>query len=251
VKVLGTPAVLDRAGRPAPRLRTAARELMVYLVMHRDGAAIDDILEAIYPDATVTRAAERLSTDVANLRRVIRTVAGPTADGSRLEPVVNSGGHYRFNADVVDADWWTIVDEYAQVAAAPDEQHRLKHLRAALAEISGPLAQGCMYEWSTTDEERVRRCVLTIYAQAAAMYADTDPHQARTLLDAACAVDPLSEDLAIRAMRAAAAQGDADAVGYRLAILTRDLHQAGLELSEETSRIAQQLLTDLTTDPDQ
>lgn len=250
VKVLGTPAVLDQAGRPAPRLRTAAKELMVYLVMHRDGAPIGDILEAIYPDATVSRASERLSTDVANLRRVIRAVAGPTDDGRRLEPVVNSGGHYRLNADVVDADWWTIIDEYAQVAVAPDEQHRLKHLRAALAEISGPLAQGCLYEWSTTDEERVRRCTLTIYAQAAAIFADSDPHQARALLDAACAVDPLSEALAVRAMRAAAAQRDIDAIGHRLAILTRALHQAGLELSEQTATIAQQLLSDLTTDPD-
>ncbi|MEV4417253.1 hypothetical protein [Catellatospora sp. NPDC049609] len=249
LKVLGVPAVLDQAGRPAPRLRTAARELMVYLVMNRDGATISDILEAIYPDATVTRASERLSTDVANLRRVIRTVAGPTPDGSRLEPVVNSGGHYRLNPDVVDADWWTITDEYAQVAAAPDDRHRLKHLRAALAEITGPLAQGCLYEWSTTDEERVRRRTLTLYVQTAAMYADTDPHQARALLEAACTIDPLSEALACRAMRAAAADGDADAVGHRLAVLTRDLHQAGLELSEHTARLAQQLLADLAAHP--
>ncbi|MEV0453713.1 hypothetical protein [Catellatospora methionotrophica] len=249
IKVLGVPAVLDHAGRPAPRLRTAARELMVYLVMHRDGAAIEDIMEAIYPDATVTRAGERLSTDVANLRKIIRTVAGPSRDGGRIEPVINSGGHYRLNADLVDADWWTITDEYAQVAAAPDDQHRLKHLHAALAEITGPLAQGCLYEWSAVDEERVRRAVLTIYAQTAAMYAESDPHQARALLNAACAVDPLSEELACRAMRAAAAHGDADAVGHRLAVLTRDLHQAGLELSDDTARLAQQLLTDLTTDP--
>ncbi|MEU8001616.1 hypothetical protein AB0B66_10685 [Catellatospora sp. NPDC049111] len=249
IKVLGVPAVLDQAGRPAPRLRTAARELMVYLVMHRDGAAIEDIMEAIYPDATVSRAGERLSTDVANLRKVIRTVAGPSGDGSRIEPVINSGGHYRLNADLVDADWWTITDEYAQVAAAPDDQHRLKHLHAALAEIAGPLAHGCLYEWSTVDEERVRRAVLNIYAQTAAMYAESDPHQARALLNAACTVDPLSEELACRAMRAAAAHGDADAVGHRLAVLTRDLHQAGLELSDATARLAQQLLTDLTTDP--
>ncbi|MDI1461025.1 hypothetical protein QEZ54_08620 [Catellatospora sp. KI3] len=249
IKVLGVPAVLDHAGRPAPRLRTAARELMVYLVMHRDGAAIDDIMEAIYPDATVTRAGERLSTDVANLRKVIRTVAGPSVDGGRIEPVTNSGGHYRLNADLVDADWWTIADEYAQIAAAPDDQHRLKHLHAALAEITGPLAQGCLYEWSTLDEERVRRAALTIYAQTAAMYAESDPHQARSLLNAACAVDPLSEELACRAMRAAAAHSDAGAVSHRLAVLTRDLHQAGLELSDDTARLAQQLLTDLTTEP--
>src|SRR5262249_53900040 len=75
VRVLGDPAVLDAAGQPAPKLRAKSLELLVYLAVNRSGASLSDIMEAIWPEATLRRAGQRLSTCVGNLRGVIRTVA--------------------------------------------------------------------------------------------------------------------------------------------------------------------------------
>src|SRR5207244_2638603 len=71
-------AVLDATGQPAPKLRAKSRELLVYLAVNRSGRSLSDIMEAIWPEATLSRAKERLSTCVANLRSVIRGVAAAT-----------------------------------------------------------------------------------------------------------------------------------------------------------------------------
>jgi hypothetical protein len=63
--VLERPVLLRGDGTPMDGLREAALELLVYLAVHRDGATLDDIKEAIHGDATRQRAAQRLTSDVA------------------------------------------------------------------------------------------------------------------------------------------------------------------------------------------
>ena len=72
IRLFGKVAVLDDEGQPVPGLRQNAGGLLAYLALHRKGADKHDILEAIWPDAPLRRAAERLSTEVGNLRRCIR-----------------------------------------------------------------------------------------------------------------------------------------------------------------------------------
>jgi len=255
VRVLGAPAILGADGTPVRGLRAKSLELLVYLAVQRRGASLDDIMEAIWGDAKPRRAGERLSTCAANLRGVIRDVALPgekpkdaTANGRRrpqIEPVVNTGSHYHLEPAIVRIDWWNLLDEYAKVAAATDDPTRLEHLQAAISHIHGGLADGEAYEWIDTDREHIRRRIIKIYAQTAALLADTDPHQARVYSDLACDLDPLSDELARRAMRAAAHVGDADAIRQRLATLRRELDDAGIELDPDTEQYAASLLRDL------
>jgi two-component SAPR family response regulator len=257
VRVLGSPAILGTDGKPVRGLRAKSLELLTYLAVHRRGASLDDIMEAIWGDATPRRAAERLSTCVANLRSVIRAVAQPatktndadTEENSRkpppIEPVVNTGGHYHLDPALLHVDWWTMLDQYAQVATATSDTTRLAHLQAAIATIGGGLADGTDYDWIDTDREHARRHFVKIYAQAATLLADTDPHQARVYYDLACELDPLSDELARRAMHAAARVSDADAIRNRLATLRRDLDDAGIELDPETEQLAASLLRNL------
>jgi two-component SAPR family response regulator len=251
VRVLGVPAVLDAAGQPVQKLRAKSIELLVYLAVNRAGAPLAQIMEALWPDATWRRASERLSTCVANLRHAIRGVLSDTfpdntPDDKRVEPVLNSGGHYRLDPAVVDVDWWTVLDNYANVAHSDDAAARQAHLKTAIEAIGGPLAAGADYEWADTDREQVRRHQIKIYVHAAGLSADDDPHQSRVLYDIACEIDPISEDLAQRAMRAAAALGDADAIRHRLRLLRQALDSHGIDLQPATEQLAKDLLRELT-----
>ncbi|WP_349876347.1 LysM peptidoglycan-binding domain-containing protein [Micromonospora sp. HUAS YX12] len=248
-RVLGEPAILGTDGKPVRGLRAKSLELFVYLVVHRAGASLNDIMEAIWPDVTVSRAADRLSTCVANLRTTIRSVAhtgtGSSNDAPKIEPVINTGGHYHLDPNLLHVDWWTVQDAYAQVATAADDTARLAHLRTAIAATRGGLADGCGYEWIDTDREHARRRLVKIYAQAASLHAESDPAAALALYDTARALDPLSDELARRAMRTAARLGDAAGVRERLTALRCELDDAGIDIDPDTEGLATRLLRDL------
>jgi hypothetical protein len=106
---------------------------------------------------------------------------------------------------LLHVDGWTVLDEYAQVTTATDDTARLAHLQAAIAAVGAGLAEGVDYEWIDTDREHTRCRFVKIQTQAAQLLADTDPHQASAYSDAACDLDPRSDELARRAMHAAAA----------------------------------------------
>ncbi|GIF47539.1 hypothetical protein Afe04nite_20780 [Asanoa ferruginea] len=247
-RVLGEPAILDRSGRPVRGLRAKSLELFVYLVVHRAGANLDDIMEALWPDVTVSRAADRLSTCVANLRTTIRSIAQTgterATNATKIEPVINTGGRYHLDPRLLQVDWWTVQDAYAQAATA-DNEARLTHLQAAIGVVTGGLADGSDYEWIDTDREHTRRRLLTIYAQAGDLQIDNHPDTALALYDTARALDPLCEDLARRAMRTAARLGDAAGVRDRLTSLRRELDDNGLEIDPDTEKLASTLLREM------
>jgi DNA-binding SARP family transcriptional activator len=269
VRVLGDPVILGRDGQPMRGLRGHAVELLIYLAVNREGADLSDIMEAIWPDATQRRASERLSTNVGNLRGLLRA-AHPSADAEDTDdsattdatddkargdkrkagskqpnPIPNTGSRYHLDPALVQVDWWTVLDEYSQVATAGDDQARLHHLMAAVAATSGPLAPGLEYDWIDTDREHVRRRLIKLHAHAAELLGDDDPHQARILYDSACLLDPLSDELARRAMQAAAAVGDADGIRHRLHVLRRALEDASLDIDDSTEHLAADLLRQL------
>ncbi|MEH1166414.1 LysM peptidoglycan-binding domain-containing protein [Micromonospora sp. CPCC 205539] len=245
-RVLGEPAILDTDGMPVRGLRAKSLELFVYLVVHRGGASLGDIMEAIWPDVTVSRASERLSTCAANLRTTIRSTAQTSTalneDTPKIEPVINTGGRYHLDPNLLDVDWWTVEDAYARVATAVDDADRLAHLHAAMAAASGGLADGSTYEWIDTDREHARRRLVKMYAQAAGLHVGSDPAAALALYDRARALDPLSDELTRRAMRTAARLGDAVGVRERLVALRRELVDAGIDIDSDTEDLATGLL---------
>jgi hypothetical protein len=159
IRVLGSPPViLDHEGLPVAGLRRHAAELLVYLAVHRTGAPLAQILEAVYPDATWKRAQQRLSTEAANLRRSIRTAAG----APDLQPVVNTGSRYHLDPAVLDIDLWQLVDQLDQLeSATTDRAQPAHHLQAILAAADGALpgAEGG-YDWIDAPREHLRRRII-------------------------------------------------------------------------------------------
>ncbi|GLL08023.1 BTAD domain-containing putative transcriptional regulator [Dactylosporangium matsuzakiense] len=243
VRVLGEPVILHRDGRPATGVRSHARELLVYLAVHRDGANLTDIMEALWPDATLRRAAERLSTETAHLRRHIRDAAGqprqhpPGPAPRRIEPVVNTGGRYHLNPDIVTVDLWRL-DDALRDATNTDPAVQLAHLHTAAEVPAGMLAAGHDYTWIDEAREHTRRQSIRARVRLAEHLAPTDPHRAAQLLQAAADLDPLHEALAQRAMRALAAAGDTAAVTHRLHQLRTGLATIGEQPSADTIALA-------------
>ncbi|MDG4795431.1 BTAD domain-containing putative transcriptional regulator [Micromonospora sp. WMMD1082] len=263
VRVLGEPAILGPDGVPMKGLRAKAVELLVYLAVHRDGATLSAIMEALWPDATMRRAGERLSTCVGNLRTTLRTVhPGDTNDAvsddntrdngaagrKAPDPIPNTGSHYHLDPAFVHVDLWTVLDQYTQVATADTDDQRRRHLDTAIAAISGPLAAGRDYDWIDTDREHVRRRLIKLYTHAAHLHTD-EPQQVRHLYETACDLDPLNDDLARRAMHASAALDDANAIRTRLTALRHAVEDNGLDMDEGTEQLAQDLLRTLAAPP--
>jgi DNA-binding SARP family transcriptional activator len=244
VQLLGEPTILDRDGNPVNGLRHHARELLIYLAVHRSGAELSQIMEAFWPTATVRRAGERLSTEAGNLRGRIRHAAGDK-DDKDLQPVPNTGSRYHLNPDLLDIDVWRLIDTLRQAAATKDPAGRATLLRRAVDAHTGPLAEGHDYDWIEQPREQLRRHGIRARLDLAALLADSEPGTAADLLHAAAQLDPINEDLARQAMHALARVGDAAAVRGVLQQLRATLDDIDEEPSGETIALAAQLQRDI------
>lgn len=239
--VLGTPVILMPDGTPVDSVREAALELLTYLAVHRDGADLDDIKEALYGDATRDRARQRLATDVANLRNRLRHALG-TDTKNNAELVVNTGGRYHLNPDLLAIDWWQVQDAVtrAKHSTAPDE--RRTALQDALAAYHGPLADDRDYDWATRPREQTRRTSNWIHAHLARLLIDTDPSHAAALLETACDQDPYDEDLARLALQAHARTGNTTAIKTRMSRLRSALDELDETPDDQTEGLVRNLL---------
>jgi len=259
IRVLGRPAILMPDGAAVGSLREAALELLVYLALHRDGAPLEDIKEAIYPDATRERARQRLSTDVSNLRGRLRhaldavddpstasapnsTNATPPSTHRAADPVINTGGRYHLNPALLDIDWWRVQDavRHAKQASTPAEQATA--LKMALADYHGPLADDRDYEWATHAQQHTRRLGTGIHTKLADLTATTDPRAAAHLLEAACDLDPYDEDLARRSLQALARLGDITTAKTRVRRLRAALDELDESPDTHTEEVIAQAL---------
>ena len=163
VQVLGTPAVLDADGSPVRGLRTKSIELLVFLTMHPHGAAQADIVAAIWPGIPAERAAQRLSTCLANLRSVIRaqhestdsdTDPGTDVD-ARTEPIINTAGTYRLDPAIVTVDWWPSTDGPAYAAASTGVDGAAQW-SDAIGEALDSLDEHTDYPWIDAIRQRAR-----------------------------------------------------------------------------------------------
>ncbi|GAA4262811.1 hypothetical protein GCM10022255_101680 [Dactylosporangium darangshiense] len=243
IRLLGEPTILDRDGRPVSGLRHHARELLVYLAVHRSGADLSDIMEAFWPTATVRRAGERLSTEVGDLRRRIRHAAADTT----IQPVINTGGRYHLDPNHLDLDVWQLIDALRQASTTTEPGTRATLLRQAIDAHTGPLAQGHDYDWIEPPREQLRRHGIRARLNLAELITADDPRGAADLIHAAAALDPINEDLARHAMRAIARLGDAEAVRDVLQHLRAALDDIDEQPSPDTIALATQLQRDVAT----
>ncbi|MEJ3741747.1 bacterial transcriptional activator domain-containing protein [Actinomycetes bacterium KLBMP 9797] len=242
IQLLGGVTIFDRDGQPAPALRMHSRQLLVYLAVQRNGAKRNDIMEVIWPHASVTRAGERLQTEVGDLRGKIRQAAGD----NDVQPVINTGGRYHLNPDLLDIDLWRLVDAHRKAAAATEPTARITALRQAVEVDTGDLAAGFDYDWIDRPREQLRRQGFRARLHLADLVAGTDPKQASDLATAAATLEPYNEEVARQVMRLLARAGDAAGVRAQLQRLRDALAETDVEPSGETIALAAQLQREIT-----
>jgi DNA-binding SARP family transcriptional activator len=243
IRLLGEPTIFDRDGAPVPGLRHHARELLVYLAVHRSGASFSQIMEAFWPTATVPRARERLSTEAGDLRRRIRQAA---ADKD-IQPMVNTGSRYHLDPNLLDIDVWRLIGALRQATATTDPAARITALRHAVEAHTGGLADGYDYDWIEQPREQLRRHGIRARLHLAELLAGTQPRTTADLTVTAAGLDPFNEDLARQAMRALATVGDAAGIRAQLQRLRGALDEIDEEPSGETIALAAQLQRDINT----
>lgn len=237
IRVLGALAIHDANGQRVPGLRQHAGGLLAYLVIHRTGADKDDIMEALWPEASVRRAAERLSTEVGNLRRCLRQALGNRA----VQPVLNTGGRYHLDPAVVEVDAWRFQDGLQAAVSATDPARRFAALEAAVHAHAGPLADGRDYHWLEPAREQFRRNGIRARLHLADLVSAAQPDRASELTEVAASLDPTNEELARLAMGAHARVDDLAAVAAQLRRLRLALREIDEEPSSETIALATQL----------
>ncbi|GAB3973350.1 BTAD domain-containing putative transcriptional regulator [Plantactinospora veratri] len=235
VQVLGRPAIVD--ADPEKPLRAKAMELLVYLIARGGSASVDAMKEDLVPDATVSKAPNRIHTYVYALRQALRRTGG------RATYLSHPRHRYVLNRDALDVDLWRMRDALTAAETTSGEQ-RVTALRQAVAAYRGPFAEDARYEWAEPHREAIRRQALDAHLALAEALRD-QPEEALAVLNTAIEHDPYAEQLYQAAMRRHADLDDTDAIATRLAKLTRRLEELDTEPTDETRELAAALTDDL------
>jgi DNA-binding SARP family transcriptional activator len=225
--------------------RTASLQLLVYLAIHRDGAANDELKEALWPDVANSAATRRLATNLSELRRVLQDAAGGTVLQRTTSPPDGGNTRYQLDRDLIQVDLWQLHDLLNTATTAAGSTGRATLLHDAAALDRGALAQGLPGEWLDIDRETTARHLVDVYVHLADL--ETDDHAALRLLRRATEVAPHNEPLYRAVMRRHAAANDPNGVRSVLATAMARLAELGTAPDDETLNLAAGLCADLET----
>ncbi|MGI5243323.1 AfsR/SARP family transcriptional regulator [Dactylosporangium sp. CA-139066] len=220
IQVLGEPQVLrphpDGTHSPVGIRRTAGRQILVLLALHRAGVNADVLKEAIWPDVPSAAAHRRFLTTMSELGRALHTAAGRTVlrhdDAAGITP-----RRYRLDPAAAQVDIWHLQDLVTAAVTSADPDTRRALLQAAAGLNRGELAAGWDRPWLLPDRERLARHLLDIVVELA----DTEPDHstALRLLRQALRLAPGNDAVYQRILQRHADAGDADGLRRTTAAL--------------------------------
>ncbi|WP_328421649.1 hypothetical protein OG470_06220 [Micromonospora sp. NBC_00389] len=217
LQILGD-TMLQCHGQPVTIRRTAARQALVFLAVHPDGANSRDLTSAIWPGLPAHTVTTRLYTTLSDLRKAVAAV-------SDVPLIEHTGDRYRLRRDHIEVDLWRFHAAVEHAATAVTA--RPAAWQAVINAHTGNLAAGHDWPWLNPPREALRRHVIDAYTALAAT--QPDPRRALSLLQDAIRIDPYNEDLHRRAIHALEALGDHAAAEDLLTTFNRRLTDAGME----------------------
>jgi DNA-binding SARP family transcriptional activator len=215
-------------------LRTKARELLAFHLLHPEGASLDAAVEALWPEADPGRGSEWFWTALGNLRSRLRAACG-IKDMKIIDRV---GDTYRLEVERFGVDVWRFEESLA--ASSPgmrDGMPSTDALERAVAEYGGELLTGDTWQWVEGAREDLRRRALDAVAHLAERRMESgDPDAALAALEHGLEIDAISEELYRRTMEIQGRLSRRDAIRGTFRLLQARLAAYGLTPDPNTEK---------------
>jgi DNA-binding SARP family transcriptional activator len=222
-------------------LRRDARNLLVYLLTHPDGARGEAIEEDLWPRRDPAKVSGLFHTARKNLRDVVRRATAHP----ELDVVLAARATERFALEdtIFTSDWDDFYQALAEARTSTDIASRLAAYRRAIDAYGGLLAEDMTFTWLDALRSAARRDVLDACSHLVGLAVPNQPQVAIAALEKVIAIEPVEESLYRNLMRAQAAAGaDRDTI-LRTLTLAEDRVRTLLDtdLDPETIQVANDL----------
>jgi two-component SAPR family response regulator len=196
----------------------SARELFVYLLLHRDGARRDQLLAALAPESSPARATSQFHVAAYRIRHALyKNCVRFDGDVYQIDPRLEC------EFDVEDF----LAACRAAHAAQPGSDEELAALERAAALYGGRFLEGCYAEWALQQQSELEERYLSLLGRLARRHLQRGGFDAaHSAAQKALAVDNNLEELHEIALRALVAAG-------RLAEAHRHLNAYAAYLRDE------------------
>jgi DNA-binding SARP family transcriptional activator len=226
-RVLG-PLTITAGGNTIGRgLRSVAKELFTFYLLHPEGASVEQAVDTLWPDTDPSQVHRQFWTAAGNLRTRLRE-----ATDIEAKVLDQAGEVYRLDPEVVTSDLWDFQHALANAARAPDDQAAAVALRRVFESFGGDLVQGSSWLWVEPAREDLHRRAVDAHLRLAEVEERLgNPAAAEAVLERVVDLDRYGEEPYRRLMVLQAKGGRIDAV-------------------KATWRLLQRRLLDLDLDPD-
>ncbi len=237
VRVLGPFAVRAFGVEITTGMRSRAKALLAYYLLHPEGARVEQAVDDLWPEIGPDQVLKQFWRALGDLRsRLERT--GHT----HMEVLVKTGNHYRCNEEEVACDLWDF-ERALDAAAQRDDETARAALRRAVDEYRGDLLGGLDFPWAEPLRVRLRSRALDAALRLAVLEESAGRLDAAVaVLERALDVDPYAEEPSCRLMTLHAARGHLDAVSATWQLLTRRLSELGVVPSAATTSLHERLV---------
>jgi len=239
VELLGKFCVKALGAEVRGGLRTKARELLAFHLLHPEGATVEAMVEALWPEADTGRGSEWFWTALGNLRSRLRAASGH----SDLKVIDRVEDLYRIEARLFDVDLWRFEEALEAMAGAGDDAAMAAALQRAADEYGGDLLAGDEWQWAQAPRDDVRHRAVDVLAAVAELHLRAgDSEAALGALEQALQVEPLAEELYRRAMALHARLSRPDGVRGLFRLLQARLAAVGEAPAPPTEQLFAQLV---------
>src|SRR5579884_2530658 len=177
-------------------LRSKAREVLAYFLLHPQGASLDEAVDALWPEAKPGQGSDWFWSAVGNLRTRLRAATGR----DEIKIIDKIGGAFHLDSSLFDVDLWRFEAALAAATTATDAA-AVEALEAATGAYGGDLCAGTYFAWVDGAREDLRRRAVDAAARLAELKVDGGDLEGAVLaVERAIAADPYAEDLYRRLM---------------------------------------------------
>ncbi|MHB1583067.1 MAG: AfsR/SARP family transcriptional regulator [Acidimicrobiales bacterium] len=214
-------------------LRTMAKELLAWLCLRPEGASVEAVVEALWPDTERSQVHKQFWQAATNLRTRLGTVSDP-----ETKVLVQSGDVYRLDSAALGCDLWVFQDALGVAARAEDDRIARVALRRAVDAYRGELLAGTDYPWVEPVRQDLHRRALDAHLRLADLEDRLgNPDAADATLHRAIEINRYAEEPYRRLMALQAERDRLDAVADTWRLLQSRLDEIDVDPEPATERL--------------